>query len=82
MNLDKLYKQLLLKISESKSASYIHILLIFFFFVPGNSYGQLTEIGFQIGAMNYTGDLSSGYSIKNHRPAASVFLRNNISDGV
>jgi hypothetical protein len=47
-----------------------------------SSFGQLTEVGFQIGVMNYTGDLSPGYSIKNHRPGASVFLRNNISDGV
>jgi len=46
------------------------------------SFGQLTEIGFQLGAYNYTGDLSKGYSIKNHRPAASVFLRTNISDAV
>jgi len=46
------------------------------------SFGQLTEIGFQLGAYNYTGDLSDGYSIKNHRPAGSVFLRSNISDAV
>jgi len=46
------------------------------------SFGQLTEVGFQIGAFNYTGDLSKGYSIKNHRPGASVFLRSNITDAV
>ena len=56
---------------------------IFILLLSANySYGQLTEIGFQLGAYNYTGDLTQGYSIKNHRPAASVFLRTNISDAV
>jgi len=55
---------------------------ILFFFPFSDSFGQLTEIGFQLGAFNYTGDLSNGYSLKNHRPAGSVFLRSNITDAV
>jgi hypothetical protein len=58
----------------------ISILLIFISY--SNSFSQLTEIGFQLGAFNYTGDLSNGYSLKNHRPGGSVFLRSNITDAV
>ena len=58
----------------------LSFLLIFTSF--SNSFGQLTEIGFQLGAFNYTGDLSNGYSLKNHRPGASVFLRTNLTDAV
>jgi hypothetical protein len=61
----------------------LSVFSIFILHLSANfSYGQLTEIGFQLGAYNYTGDLTQGYSIKNHRPAASVFLRTNISDAV
>jgi len=81
-NLDRLNKGLFLRISELKTNRKYLILLIFFIISTNNSFGQLTEVGFQIGAMNYTGDLSNGYSIKNHRPAASIFLRNNISNAV
>jgi len=45
-------------------------------------FGQLTEAGFEIGAFNFSGDLSRKYSLKSHRPAASVFLRSNISNAV
>ena len=55
---------------------------ILFFFPFSDSFSQLTEIGFQLGTFNYTGDLSNGYSLKNHRPAGSVFLRSNITDAV
>jgi len=58
------------------------IVLLFLVLSTYETFGQLTEIGFQLGAYNYTGNLSKGYSIKNHRPAASVFLRTNISDAV
>jgi hypothetical protein len=58
------------------------ILLFFFILITNFSFGQLTELGFQIGAFNYTGDLSNGYEIKNHRPGGSVFLRTNLSDAV
>lgn len=81
-NLDRFYIGLFFGLSELKTIKRYLILFIFFIILPFNSYGQLTEVGFQIGAMNYTGDLSNGYSIKNHRPAASVFLRNNISSAV
>lgn len=69
-------------IPKMKIMSIFLILLFFIITSTQNSFGQLTEIGFQIGAFNYTGDLSPGYQFKNHRPAASVFLRNNISDAV
>lgn len=64
----------------------LHKILIIFplliFTLINDSFGQLTEIGFQLGAFNYTGDLSNGYSLKNHRPGGSVFLRSNITDAV
>lgn len=44
--------------------------------------GQMNEIGFELGAFGFTGDLSKNYQLKSQRPAAAVFLRTNISDGV
>ena len=51
-------------------------------FAANHSFAQLTEIGFQLGAYNYTGDLSHSFQVKNLRPAGSVYLRTNISDAV
>jgi hypothetical protein len=58
------------------------ILPLFLISFTNSSFGQLTEIGFQLGAFNYSGDLSKGYNIANHRPGGSIFLRTNITDAV
>lgn len=58
------------------------LFVIYLLFTVNPSSAQLTEIGFQLGAYNYTGDLSRGFQVKNLRPAGSVFLRTNISDAV
>lgn len=60
----------------------ILVVTVLLFFSHTFSFAQLTEIGFQLGAFNYTGDLSRSYNITNHRPGASLFLRTNISDAV
>jgi hypothetical protein len=40
---------------------------------------QKSEVGFGIGAFNYTGDLARSYNILNSRPAATLFYRSNVS---
>jgi hypothetical protein len=40
---------------------------------------QRSEIGFGVGAFNYTGDLARSYRVANLRPAGTVFYRNNVS---
>src|SRR6185369_7850853 len=40
---------------------------------------QRSELGFGIGAFNYSGDLVRTYSVLDMRPAGTVFYRNNIS---
>jgi hypothetical protein len=47
------------------------------FYLPG--YSQRSELGFGIGAFNYTGDLSRTYDITNIKPAATVLFRSNLS---
>lgn len=41
--------------------------------------GQRSEVGFGVGAFNYTGDLVSTYNLGFSKPAATVFYRSNIS---
>lgn len=78
----------LLKVEPEMCRFRIHlkkILTLFLFgllFTANHSFAQLTEIGFQLGAYNYTGDISRSFQVKNFRPAGSVFLRTNISDAV
>ena len=43
---------------------------------------QKSEVGFGLGTLNYTGDLSRTYNILNSRPAATVFYRSNASQVV
>ena len=40
---------------------------------------QRSEIGFGIGAFNYTGDLARSIRVVNFRPAGTAFYRNNVS---
>ncbi len=49
------------------------------FILPTFGFCQLTEIGFELGAFNFTGDLSRAYNLKSHRPAASIYLRSNLT---
>ena len=65
--------------------------LIILLFVTGLSeltYAQIQEvdrhkeIGFGIGGMNYTGDLSPNYSLKFYRPGGQFFYRHNFHDHV
>jgi hypothetical protein len=57
-------------------------LILFFnlFFIK--AYPQLNDIGFGLGGFNMTSDLSRSYDLKNERPAATVFLRTNISNAI
>lgn len=43
------------------------------------TWAQKSEVGFGIGAFNYTGDLARSYNILNSRPAATLFYRSNVS---
>jgi len=45
-------------------------------------YGQQNEIGFGIGAFNYTGDLARNPQLGNFRPGLSVLYRRNLNDHI
>jgi len=47
-----------------------------------DTFSQISEIGFGIGGLTYTGDLQRGYNIANNRPALTAFFRSNLSDVV
>jgi hypothetical protein len=57
------------------------LLPIFFvlILIAENTQGQKNEIGFSIGGLNYTGEISPAYNILHTRPAGSLFYRLNIS---
>lgn len=42
---------------------------------------QKLEVGAGLGAMNYTGDISNGFRLRNFRPAGDLFLRYNLKNG-
>lgn len=50
--------------------------------LPSITFAQLTEMGFELGVFNFTGDLSRAYNLKSHRPAGSFFLKSNITQGL
>ena len=54
-------------------------LMILFLIIHFTGLAQLTEVGIHVGAFNYTGDLSRAYNLKTHRPAASIFLKSNLT---
>ena len=41
--------------------------------------GQISEVGFGIGGLTYTGDLQRGYNFIHNRPAATIFFRSNVN---
>jgi hypothetical protein len=50
--------------------------------LPTSGNAQLTEMGIQLGAFNYTGDLHRGYNIESHRPAVSIFMKLNMAQSL
>jgi hypothetical protein len=58
-----------------KCATPTLLLLLFCF----QASAQRSEVGFGLGTLNYTGDLSRTYNFLNSRPAGTVFYRSNLS---
>lgn len=62
----------------------VYILFVFFLSFSGLNqfqvYGQISEVGFGLGGLTYTGDLERGYNITHNRPAANLFFRAHIRD--
>ncbi|MCZ8353710.1 MAG: DUF6089 family protein [Cyclobacteriaceae bacterium] len=54
---------------------FLTFVTVYFFFLSG--FSQNAEIGFGIGAWNYTGDLSKTYDILEYKPAGTVIYRSN-----
>src|ERR1700754_3282396 len=50
-----------------------------FFCIATTVVAQRSELGFGIGAFNYTGDLVKNYNFKHSRPAVTVLYRSNIN---
>jgi len=48
--------------------------------LPQQILGHRSEVGFGLGAFNYTGDLVRTYNIASSKPAATIFYRSNISN--
>ena len=46
------------------------------------SYGQKSEIGFGLGAFNYTGDLTRNFQAGNFGPGATIFYRRNLNEAI
>lgn len=53
-----------------------------FLFFTAIGFGQKSELGFGLGTLNYSGDLSRGFQFKNLQPAGTAFFRSNISQVV
>ena len=58
----------------------IIILILPVILVPLSARSQLNDIGFGLGGLNVTGDISKKYELQNMRPAGNVFFRTNVSD--
>ncbi|MBR9998236.1 MAG: hypothetical protein KFF73_04655, partial [Cyclobacteriaceae bacterium] len=67
------------RINDPLKIVFFLILLPLLFIMPSSGNAQLTEMGIELGAFNYTGDLHRGYNFKSHRPAVSVFLKSNLT---
>lgn len=55
---------------------------LFICFSTFNANAQETEIGFGLGGLKYSGDLSRGINIKSIKPAGTAFFRTNLSKTV
>jgi hypothetical protein len=64
----------------SSLKTFITILLIAL--CISTSDAQEGEVGFGIGGLTYTGELERGYNFLNNRPAATVFYRVNLNEGL
>lgn len=69
-------------IRAGEKKPFILIIFCFLFLYTGRSYAQLNDMGMGLGAFNVTGDLNRNYELKNERPAATLFLRTNISNAI
>lgn len=58
------------------------MLMCIFLLCAYQSYGQKNEVGFGLGAFNYTGDLAKNIKARNFQPGMSLFYRRNIDDAI
>jgi hypothetical protein len=61
-----------------KAFSFYIILLTSIF--SGSCFAQIDEVGFGLGGLSYSGDLSRGFKILDSRPGGTFFLRSNVND--
>ena len=69
------------RIGKGKMSSCLSLFLLLIL-VLGSAEAQETEIGFGVGGLKYSGDLSRGFNLKAIRPAGTVFFRSNLSKAV
>lgn len=60
----------------------ILLFVLVFIFCGKYCYGQKNEVGFGMGAFNYTGELARRIKAKNFQPGLSLHYRRNISEAV
>jgi hypothetical protein len=63
-----------------KAAILLFTILTGIILIPIKSEAQIDEIGFGLGGLSYSGDISRGYKILDSRPGATFFLRSNAND--
>jgi hypothetical protein len=65
---------------KKNSLSKAVLLLSFFCLSVAEGFAQKKELGFGLGASNYTGDVSPEIEFRNFRPAANIFFRLNATN--
>lgn len=64
-----------------RNISLIFFSTIFWIFANSDSsYAQIDEVGFALGGLSYSGDISRGYKLLANRPGGSFFIRSNAND--
>ncbi|WKN33360.1 DUF6089 family protein [Porifericola rhodea] len=66
----------------NKSKCWAGLLILMFLLCETSAFAQKNEVGFGLGAFNYTGDLARQIKAKNFQPGLNLHYRRNISDAV
>ena len=63
-----------------KAAISLLILVAGSFFIRDKCFAQIDEVGFGLGGLSYSGDISRGYKFLDNRPGGTFFIRSNVND--
>lgn len=63
-----------------RGVTFLYTFLFGLFLIPYVSHAQIDEVGFGLGGLSYSGDISRGYKLLDNRPGGTFFLRSNVND--